>query len=79
MSFNNIVVSNAYVEKINPSRFDKVAKYYAYSVAKNALGEDVRTYTEAASVGTEANILATYSIDSTWTDGQLTDYKVTKI
>ena len=47
MSFRGIVRSQALYEHINPSAFDTVISIYTLSTAKNALGEDVRTYTLA--------------------------------
>jgi hypothetical protein len=38
----------------------------------------LRTYSNAGSVGTGSNVLATYQITSTWTNDQLDTYKVVK-
>lgn len=45
MSFNGILYSRLLTEKINPGRFDNVIEIHAFSTTKNALGEDVRSYT----------------------------------
>ncbi len=52
--------------------------YQVYQNQNFLTGARIRTYTDAASVGGTANILATYAVEVTWNNDQMQTYKVTK-
>ena len=52
--------------------------YVIYQDAKLLTEGRIRIYSDAASVGTDSNIIATYIIAATWTDDKLQTYKVVK-
>lgn len=52
--------------------------YVTYQEAKLLTGGRIRVYSDAVSVGTDSNIIATYVITASWTDDKLQTYKVVK-
>ena len=53
--------------------------YTTYNGVKLLTSGRLRTYTDAISVGTSSNVLATYTIAATWSNDELSSYKVTKL
>lgn len=53
--------------------------YTEYQGAKLLSSGRIRTYSNAASVGTASSVLATYTVNSIWTDDELTSYRVVKL
>lgn len=54
-------------------------EYTEYQGATLLTSGTLRTYSDAASVGTDNNVIATYQIASTWSGDELDTYKVVKI
>ena len=52
--------------------------YTTYSGIKLLTNGRIRIYSVPGSVGTSSNVIGTYNITSTWSDDQLTTYKVVK-
>jgi hypothetical protein len=52
--------------------------YISYQGAKLLTGGRIRVYSDAVSVGTDSNVIATYIITASWTDDKLQTYKVVK-
>ena len=52
--------------------------YVTYQGAKLLTGGRIRVYSDAVSVGTDSNIIATYIITATWIEDKLQTYKVVK-
>lgn len=52
--------------------------YTTFNGVKLLTSGRIRTYTNAGSVGTASNVLATYLITATWSDDELQSYKVVK-
>ena len=52
--------------------------YATYQGAKLLTGGRIRVYSDAVSVGTDSNIIATYIITASWTNDKLQTYKVVK-
>jgi hypothetical protein len=52
--------------------------YTTYNGVKLLTSGRLRTYTDAGSVGTSSNVLATYTVTASWTNDELTSYGVVK-
>jgi hypothetical protein len=52
--------------------------YTTYNGAKLLTSGRLRTYTDAGSVGTSSNVLATYTISASWSNDELSTYQVVK-
>jgi hypothetical protein len=52
--------------------------YADYNGAKLLTSGRIRTYSEAGSVGTDSDVLATYLVAATWTGDELDTYEVVK-
>ena len=53
--------------------------YTTYAGEQLLTGARVRIYSDGVSVGSDLNVIATYTIVASWSDNQMTSYKVTKI
>ena len=53
--------------------------YTSYQGAKLLTGGRIRIYSNASSVGTINDVMATYKIESDWNNDELQTYKVTKV
>ena len=52
--------------------------YTTYNSVKLLTSGRLRTYTDAISVGTSSNVLATYTITASWSNDELSSYSVVK-
>jgi hypothetical protein len=52
--------------------------YATYNGVKLLTSGRLRTYTDAGSVGTASNVLATYTIQASWSNDELSSYSVVK-
>lgn len=53
--------------------------YTTYNGQKLLTSGRLRTYSDAASVGTTSNVVATYNITATWSGDEMQSYKVVKV
>ncbi|RLA02070.1 MAG: hypothetical protein DRQ42_01645 [Gammaproteobacteria bacterium] len=52
--------------------------YQTYNEIKQMTSARIRLYSDAVSVGTDSNVIATYLVTSTWTDDEMDDIKIVK-
>lgn len=65
-----LVQENYYIDQTN---------YTTYEGSKLMTSGRMRVYSNASSVGTDSDVTATYQINTSWSNGEMTTYKVTKV
>lgn len=65
-----LMQENYYIDQTN---------YITYNGVKLMTSGRMRIYSDASSVGTDSNVVATYQITTDWTNDEMTSYKVKKL